>query len=137
MKRIVYSEIARAIEARANCIAKGNDEWKLNHEYYADAITKEFMPSGSGIDSGVKIDWQETTSKKLVFTFGFHHMNDGGYYDGWTEHSLIVQASLAHGLSLRITGKDRNQIKEYLYDLFSSALEQEFDTEQAKRLMAA
>jgi hypothetical protein len=79
-------------------------------------------PSGSGIDNGTILD---DTSKpdKLVFSFGFHHMNEAGYYDGWTEHKAIVTPSLCDSFNLRITGRDRNQIKDYLYDVFSQWLE--------------
>ena len=83
------------------------------------------LPSGSGIDSGCKIDLDSSTSEKIVITFGFHHMNDGGYYDGWTEHKLTVKPSFLFGIDLKISGRDRNQIKDYLYDLFSFELKKE------------
>ena len=83
------------------------------------------LPSGSGIDSGCKIDLDSSTSEKIVITFGFHHMNDGGFYDGWTEHKLTVKPSFLFGIDLKISGRDRNQIKDYLYDLFSFELKKE------------
>jgi hypothetical protein len=46
-------------------------------------------------------------------------MNEGGYYDGWTEHQVIITPSLQHGFDVRVTGQDRNEIKDYLAELFT------------------
>jgi len=78
------------------------------------------LPHGSGIDTD--LDLSNSTPQRLVIMFGFHHMNDNGMYDGWTNHSVIVTPCLQNGFSLRITGKDRNGIKDYLADLFHSAM---------------
>jgi hypothetical protein len=51
-------------------------------------------------------------------------MNDNGMYDGWTTHQVIVTPSLAFGFTLKITGRDRNQIKDYLSETYHYALEQ-------------
>jgi hypothetical protein len=89
-------------------------------DYYEEQVDSmlELLPSGSGIDSGVKFDWQRSTKDKLIFTFGFHHMDEHGGYDGWTEHMLVIRPDLQEGFTLTIGGKDRNHIKEYLYQLF-------------------
>lgn len=122
-----YQVIATALAARNDCGASPEGE---AHPWYAKwtaVIEKETaeLPSGSGIDSGVKFDFDASTPEKLVFDFGYHHMNDGGYYDGWTNHSLIVTPSLQFGFSLRITGKDRNDTKDYLHEIFQYALAEE------------
>ncbi len=77
------------------------------------------LPSGSGIDAGMKFDWQTSTSNKLVFTFSFHHLNGGGYYDGWTEHKLILTPTFGY-FDSNITGQNKNDVKDYLYDVFHS-----------------
>jgi hypothetical protein len=115
---ISLSRLANMIQAEKACRQSGNS-FADTHEENIDAML-ELLPHGSGIDSGVKLLKDECTNDKLVFSFGFHHMNESGYYDGWTEHKLIVTPSLIHGFSLKITGRDRNYTKEYLYDLFSS-----------------
>jgi len=119
-----YQVIATAAQARITCKERGNNEWL---EKWTETIENETanLPSGSGIDSAPKFDFEKSTPEKLIFDFGYHHMNDGGYYDGWTDHSLIVTPSLQFGFSIRITGKDRNQTKEYLYDVFHDALTEE------------
>lgn len=83
------------------------------------------LPSGSGWDLGTKLDEDESTPEKLVLYGEFHHMNEYGMYDGWTAHKIIVTPSLQYGFDLRITGRDRNQIKEYLHEMFDHALRQE------------
>lgn len=45
---------------------------------------EDFLPSGSGIDSGTKIDLEKSQPDKIILTFDFHHMNEDGFYDGWS-----------------------------------------------------
>jgi hypothetical protein len=124
MRKLLYQELASRIGARKNCEKSNNIEWFEKHGDMAEKLAKDFMPSGSGIDSGTNIDLDESTAEKLVFYFGYHHMDENGMYSGWTEHKLIVTPSLQFGISLRITGRDRNHVKEYLYEVFQTDLEQ-------------
>jgi len=121
----LYSLLASRIQAMANCVKANNQEWLVKHREHAEQLVKQFMPSGSGIDTGTKLCFEESTGEKLVFTFGFHHMNDAGMYDGWTEHKAIVTPSLQFGFNLKITGRDRNGIKDYLHETFSADLYRE------------
>lgn len=127
MKNTVLRKIASAFDAYQRCIKHNNSEWESKWEEEINQLVKDYFPSGSGIDSGCKFDWDRSRNDRLVFTFGFHHMNDGGYYDGWTDHSLVVTPSLQFGFDMKITGKDRNQIKEYLYQVFAPCLEHVID----------
>lgn len=117
----VYQQIARELQAAKIC----------EKEYSDAAIEKlkrlqeEYLPYGSGIDSGCEIDIEKSTPDKIVITFGFHHMDENGYYDGWTEHKAIVTPSLSWEFNLQITGKNRNYIKCYLLELFHAYLETE------------
>jgi hypothetical protein len=121
----LYREFSSVLQAIQNCRNTGNNSWLEKHE---DTLHKlvQFLPHGSGIDSGPDFNWDKSNPEnpeKLVFDFSFHHMNDSGMYDGWTDHTLIVKPSLLFGIDLRITGRDRNQIKEYLYETFQHTLE--------------
>lgn len=109
----------------ANCRAAGNNEWLDRHEATLDRLV-DMLPSGSGIDSGTTLDRDSCTATKLVLTLGFHHMNDGGMHDGWTEHAIIVTPSF-DGINLRITGRDRNGIKNYLGELYHQVLTETVD----------
>ena len=123
MKRNLVSEIASLIDAVSNCEQSGNDEWKGRHSDRLSVIESNCLPYGSGVDSGCTIDIGRSKPNRLVITTSFHHMNQDGYYDGWSSHDVIVTPSLQWGFDLRITGKDRNDIKNYLYDLFQNCLE--------------
>lgn len=120
MARYLYSELATAIQARRNCAEKRNSEWFDKWSERIEAIQEE-LPSGSGIDSGTRIDLDASHAGKLVLHTDYHHMNDGGMYDGWTEHTITVTPSFS-GIDLRISGRNRNDIKEYLHDVYYSAL---------------
>jgi hypothetical protein len=127
MKRKLFEVLASSIEARAHCVKSGNTEWFWKHGETAEQLTADHMPSGSGVDSGTTIDLDKSTADKIVFHTSYHHMNDGGYYDGWTEHDVIVTPSLASGFNIKVTGRDRNGIKDYLGDLFYESLVSEVD----------
>ena len=83
------------------------------------------LPRGSGIDAGTTI--VSVTDKQIVLTAGYHHMNEGGYYDGWTEHTIRVRPSLMLGMIVTVGGPNRNQIKDYLQELYARVMDQEFE----------
>jgi hypothetical protein len=118
----IYKRIAILLAWRACIDNTGLYESRQNAELRQ--IMKDFAPSGSGIDCGTKLD-DDSTAQKLIFNVSFHHMNDSGYYDGWTEHRVIVTPNMAMDYDLRITGPNRNDIKTYLYDVYSGFLDQQ------------
>lgn len=120
----VYQALATALDALRRCEKTPNHEWTPKWEERIEQLVKDCMPSGSGIDCGTKLDLNASDSDTLVFDVDYHHMNDGGYYDGWTHHRVIVTPSLMFGFELRITGKDRRNIKEYLHEVYECALSQ-------------
>lgn len=127
MKRKLYQHIAARVAAMENCRATKNGEWLSRHRSAIEWLAKNHLPSGSGINSGTQVDTTASKPDRLVLQTSFHHMNEGGYYDGWTDHTVIVTPSLVSGTNLRITGRDRNDIKEYLAQVFDAALDQEVD----------
>ncbi len=119
----VYQHLASAIIARLNCLASGNTEWKIKHEQNIEQIARDLLPSGAGIDSGSHVDLDRSNGDRIVITTSYHHMNDGGYYDGWTEHTVSVRPSfLSNGIDVAISGRNRNDIKDYLCDTFLTSL---------------
>jgi hypothetical protein len=122
MKEKTYKMLAGKIGARINCLKSDNTEWYDEHEKDIQYIVNNFFPHGSGFDSGTTIDFEKSTGEKLVFVSGFHHMNDGGYYDGWSEHTIIVTPSLQSDFNIRVTGKNRNDIKDYIAEMFKLIL---------------
>lgn len=123
--RPLYKHMASIVLAISNCIASGNKEWECRHGNSLDQLVENFMPSGSGIDCGTKLDLDaclRLPGQKLVFGLSFHHVNENGMYDDWTEHRVIITPCLCSGFNLRITGPDRNDIKEYLNDVYHHVL---------------
>lgn len=134
LSKPLYQHIASAIDAMHRCDKEGNQEWGARHRATLNHIADNLLPSGSGIDNGTTIDWSKSTGEKIVLSAGFHHMNDGGCYDGWTEHEIIITASLMFTINLRITGRNRNDIKDYLNDVYDQALTTEYDHSYDKEL---
>lgn len=124
----LFAEFASTLSAIDNCRKNGNNEWLERHETSL-AKLESFLPRGSGIDTGTTIDRDRSKPEKLVFAFSFHHMDENGYYHGWTDHTLIVTPSLQFGYALRITGRNRNDIQDYLYETFGYALDSEVWTD--------
>jgi hypothetical protein len=131
MERYLYSEIAALIAARQNCSKdleyhRGQNtataEWFDKHESRILELVKEHMPSGSGFDNGTTIDLDKSHSDKLVFHTSYHHMHDSGMYDGWTEHTIVLTPSFLGHFDMRISGHNRNEIKDYIADTFRIAL---------------
>ncbi len=91
---------------------------------------KKLLPKGSGFDKGTEV--QFCTAEKIILSTSFHHMDENGYYDGWSEHEIIVKASLLFGFTLRVTGRNKRGIKEYIADTFHYLLSQDFDFYNAK-----
>ena len=122
METFLYAKLANLVSARINCIALQRHDAANKHADNIEYLCENCMPSGSGFDSGTKLDLDASSGDKLVFTTAFHHMTEHGVYDGWTEHRVYVTADLALGFQLRVTGKDRNGIKDYIGDTFHEAL---------------
>lgn len=124
----VYQVMANRLIAWHNCHkSQGMEEFVriLNlqkHEDRLDELVREYLPSGSGFDNGTKLNYDRSTPDKLVFETSFHHMNNHGGYDGWTEHVVIVRPSLAHGFVVDVTGRDRNDVKTYIVETFNHVL---------------
>ena len=117
----VASALAWMVVAYHDCKANGNDYSDTWEARILD-IVNNHLPSGSGWDNGTSINLDESSGDRLRLYGSFHHMDEHGYYDGWTEHTIDVTASLAFGLNLRVTGRNRNDIKDYLADMFQHIL---------------
>jgi hypothetical protein len=126
MEYKVYQKLSQLVNARLKCLETKNDEWFIKHEQAILDLVKE-LPSGSGIDCGTKIDLSLSAPDKLVLYVEYHHMNENGYYDGWTEHTIKVVPSLLFGIVLKISGRNRNEIKSYLYEIYQTALTEEIE----------
>lgn len=121
-KQPLYAAIAQLTQAIVNCERADNIEWLDKHIENRAALIRDYMPSGAGFDEGTHLVECKTTPDRLVFTANFHHMDENGSYTAWTHHTVVVTPSFAGGFDVRVTGRDRNNIKEYIIDTFSDAL---------------
>lgn len=117
----LYEVLAQAIQAQQNCVTNNNTSWFGKWYDFIEDLVKDHFPKGSGFDNGTTLE-EDFNPERLVFDVSFHHMNENGMYDGWTDHQVIVTPSLSHGCNLRITGPNRNEIKDYIHDVFTAVL---------------
>lgn len=61
----------------------------------------------------------------IIGVVSHHHMNDVGFYTGWTHHKFVVKPSLQFGFELKVGGRNRNGIKDYLHDALTDWLYEE------------
>ena len=121
----VYRHLAQCLQAVINCEQSNNTEWAQKHKAEIVRTVVNYLPSGSGFDKGCSLDLDKSTPESLVINTSFHHMDDNGYYSGWTEHTIRVKPSLAFGFLLSISGRDVNEIKAHIEQTFDMALTQE------------
>jgi len=93
----------------------GISKWVNHWEEQIHSIM-ETAPSGSGINNGTILLQDECRDQRLVFRLGYHHMDDGGYYVGWSWHNVVVKPEF-NGLNIRVTGKNVRDIKEHLHEM--------------------
>ena len=126
MIRIVYKEIASILIAiGGNCAKSSNTEWAKIWPEVLDYIIDNYLPHGSGIDNGIRINKDKSSANKIVLEFGFHKMDSNGSYCGWQDYTLYIRPSLAFDIDLRLRGRDYQGLKDYLYELFQYSLTRE------------
>jgi hypothetical protein len=108
-------------------------DWQDNREKLLHYIEKSLLPSGSGIDCGTKIDRHGLKTSTFRLFVEFHHMDENGSYDGWTVNNVTVRPSMVYGFTLHIGGRDKNQIKDYLGEVYDACLREEVDDEKLKK----
>lgn len=105
-----------------NCLENCDTLWASRHEDLLRTIERELLPSGSGVDAGTQIDTNKSTGELVVLETAFHHMDEFGGYDGWTEHTVRVKPSLLFGFVVSVSGRDRNGIKDYISEIIGCCL---------------
>lgn len=123
----VYQAIASSFNAMLNCEKSGNSEWYEKHNDKINDICDNYMPHGSGFDSGTKFDFDKSKPEKLVFNIDYHHMDYNGYYDGWSEMTVTITPSLQFDFNMRITGlRRKNRFDmDYMFDTINYCLNKE------------
>lgn len=96
-------------------------EWRERAEQTIFDIEKEFLPSGSGFDSGCTVNLDKSTPEKLIIECPFHCMDEHGFYDGWVYPAVIVTPSLSFEFGIKINwkgyrGKYKDILSDYIID---------------------
>lgn len=125
----LYKFLANKSHARENCAKtmETHSEWYDRHSEDIEAAVKRYLPRGSGFDNGTHFEGFK--NGRLIFNTAYHHMDQSGGYDGWTEHRVTVRPSLLFGFVLRISGPNRNNIKDLIAQAFDAALNTDTDTQ--------
>lgn len=121
----LYMVIARTLLAIRNCQASNNTEWEARHTERLDRLVREYLPSGSGFDSGCKVKSVGINGRFIVLA-PFHCMNSDGFYTGWEDYRIHVYPHLAFGFDIGcLEGKDRDGTLEYVLDTVHECLSAE------------
>ena len=99
-------------------------------------IIEEYLPSGSGFDNETTLNLDKSSDSKLVFETAFHHMNERGFYTKWTDHTVTVRPSFfADGFEVKVSGRNHNDIKDYIAECFDCCLEENVDAKLRERYL--
>lgn len=87
------------------------------------ALLKELLPNGNEIrrQLGLSVILLESTEKRIVIDTTYWHETSRE-----TAHQVIVKPSFQGEIAIRITGKNVNNVKQYLHDIFREALMKEY-----------
>ena len=108
----LYQKIAR-VASQKNSLKKWEEFKSL----------QKLLPNGNLIrrEGGSMILLKSTETKIVIDTAYWHYETSR-----WTEHQVVITPSFEGEINIRITGKNEDNIKEYLQDIFREALMQEY-----------
>lgn len=105
-----------------------NEDARDNRNDLLDEIEREYLPSGSGFDSGCKIRRDGSGENEIRITFSYHVMNDAGYYTRWIHSEAVVKPLLTtsiYEIKLKNASSFRkDMVDDYVLDSLYDALGQ-------------
>jgi hypothetical protein len=130
--RTLAATLASLVQARANCIERGNSLWEARHEACIRRIESNLLPRGSGFDGGTRVDMEKSSAERIVLATAYHHSGEQGYTH-WTEHTITVYPAF-EGVRLVISGKNPGDFKDYAHEVFDSAMTSIVNPDQYARI---
>ncbi len=119
-EKTMAAEFVSCTVALEQSTVNGNREWVERWKARLNKLV-DHIPSGGGIDKGPRrLEDIIVMSDAIRFDVGFHHMSDNSYYDCWTEHTVTIRPAF-DGISVRISGRNRRDIKAYLFEVMEYA----------------
>jgi len=121
----VYQRLAQLVTA---INSDNTNEYWLNR--YEDELKRIMgtMPHGSGLDTDCVLDIEKSNNTKLVFNQSYHVMKDD-YYTHWINFKVIITPNLGYDFDVKLVGnfsqRNNQDIKEYILDVYSEALNRE------------
>ena len=87
------------------------------------ALLQELLPNGNGLlrQLDCEILLKSTEKRIVIGTTYWHETNTR------TVHQVIIKPSFEGAINIRVTGKNVNNVKEYLHDIFREALMKEYE----------
>lgn len=107
MTKTLIQAIASEV-SRYRCVSAGDS----TREAVASSLDSldtlaDMLPSGSGIDCGTKIDLENSTETCVVLALDYHHMDDNGFYCGWSSHQITITPAFdGTALDIECTSND-------------------------------
>lgn len=118
----VYTKLAHAIRG---CDTPDKDIARSSLDEVAD-IVKRCLPHGSGFDCGCSVPIERKWKNRIIINTDYHYMNDDGYYDGWYRFRIVVTPGFS-GIDVKVHGRDRDGLKEYVGDTIYDALTADYN----------
>ena len=107
----LYQKIAR-VASQKNAMLK-RDEF---------VMLQKLLPIGNGIEKECVI-LLKSTEKRIVIDTAYWHYETSR----WTDHQIVITPSFEGEINIRVTGKNVDNIKEYLHEVFREALMKEYE----------
>ncbi len=130
MKVALFQQIARQIDRRLRLINLDvvPEKWITDCEEKLEKL-ETLLPSGSGIDSGTKINLEDSKPNMIILDSSYHVMADG-YYTHWIDFEVIVLPSLSFPFMLDIDAAwddGNDDIQDHLYQTYEMNLSEELE----------
>lgn len=125
MSKKIYHKISNGMRNYLHWINRENSDMADDYLDKIKEIVSANFPAGSGFNFGTYFDEKASNTNKLVFYTKYHHMNEMGFYDGVTDHKIIITPDFVYHINIKITGRDRNGIKGYIGEIFYDCLMQD------------
>ena len=89
-------------------------------------MLQKLLPIGNGIEKECVISLK-STKKRIVIDTAYWHPNDNYETGLWTDHQVVITPSFEGEINIRVTGKNVDNIKEYINEVFRKALMKEYE----------